>query len=155
MWIVKRAMPVAVALAAVSVVTAVLWLVRTTAVGPQHLVFFYLFPTVLVATLYGSAPAAVCAIAAALCAAFFLYEPLYSFYVDNLDLGELICFVGVALIGAKCTADLLRPASRRHGETRQLRNPAINEQNEPTSPAGRLTRPKPDALPPRQIRTAR
>jgi K+-sensing histidine kinase KdpD len=99
MWIVKRAVPVAVALAAVSVVTAILWLVRKTAVGPQHLVFFYLFPTVLVATLYGSAPAAVCAIAAALCAAFFLYEPLYSFSV-----------VGVALIGAKCTADLLRPA---------------------------------------------
>jgi K+-sensing histidine kinase KdpD len=111
MWIVKRAVPVAVALAAVSVVTAILWLVRNTAVGPQHLVFFYLFPTVLVATLYGSAPAAVCAIAAAVCAAFFLCEPLYSFSVDSpLDLGELGCFVGVALIGAKCTADLLRPA---------------------------------------------
>jgi len=72
---------------------------------------FYLFPTVLVATIYGSAPAAVCTIAAAICAAFFLYEPLYSFYVDNpLDLGELGCFVGLALIGSKCTADLLRPA---------------------------------------------
>ena len=122
MWIVKRAMPVAVALAAVSVVTAVLWFVRTSAVGPQHLVFFYLFPTVLVATLYGSAPAAVCAIAAVLSAAFFLYEPLYSFYVDNLDLGELICFVGVALIGAKCTADLLRPAFQA-----PRRNPATKK----------------------------
>jgi K+-sensing histidine kinase KdpD len=111
MWIVKRAVPVAVALAAVSVVTAILWLVRNTAVGPQHLVFFYLFPTVLVAALYGSVPAAVCAIAAAICAAFFLYEPLYSFYVDNpLELGELGCFIGVALIGEKCAADLLRPA---------------------------------------------
>jgi K+-sensing histidine kinase KdpD len=122
MWIVKRAMPVAVALAAVSVVTAVLWFVRTSAVGPQHLVFFYLFPTVLVAILYGSAPAAVCAIAAALSAAFFLYEPLYSFYVDNLDLGELVCFVGVALIGAKCTADLLRPAFQA-----PRRNPATKK----------------------------
>jgi K+-sensing histidine kinase KdpD len=111
MWIVKRAMPVAVALAILSMVTAVLWLVRISAVAPQHLVFFYLFPTVLVATIYGSSPAAVCTIAAAICAAFFLYEPLYSFYVDNpLDLGELGCFVGLALIGSKCTADLLRPA---------------------------------------------
>jgi hypothetical protein len=24
-------------------------------------------------------------------------------------MGELICFAGLALIGAKCTADLLRP----------------------------------------------
>ena len=110
MWIVKRAVPVAVALAVVSVVTAVLWFVRVSAIEPQHLVFFYLFPTVLVATLYGSIPAVVCAIAAALCAAFFLYEPLYSFYVDSaLDLGELGCFVALAVIGAKCTADLLRP----------------------------------------------
>jgi len=110
MWIVKRAVPVAVALAAVSVVTAVLWFVRVSAIEAQHLVFFYLFPTVLVATLYGSMPAMVCAIAAALCAAFFLYDPLYSFYVDSaLDLGELGCFVGLAVIGAKCAADLLRP----------------------------------------------
>jgi K+-sensing histidine kinase KdpD len=110
MWIVKRAVPVAVALAVVSVVTAVLWLVRVSAVGPQHLVFFYLLPTALVATLYGSLPAVVCAISAAICAAFFLYDPLYSFYVTSpLDLGELGCFVGLALIGAKCTADLLRP----------------------------------------------
>jgi K+-sensing histidine kinase KdpD len=110
MWIVKRAMPVAVALAVVSLVTAVLWLVRVSAVGPQHLVFFYLLPTAFVATLYGSLPAVVCVIAAAICAAFFLYDPLYSFYVSSpLDLGELGWFVGLAVIGAKCTADLLRP----------------------------------------------
>jgi K+-sensing histidine kinase KdpD len=122
MWIVKRAMPVIVALAVLSLVTAVLWLIRISAVGPQHLVFFYLFPTVF-ATLYGGGPAAVCAIAAAICAAFFLYEPLYSFYVGSaLDLGELGCFVGLALIGAKCTADLLRPAF-----TVPQRNPATKE----------------------------
>jgi K+-sensing histidine kinase KdpD len=110
MWIVKRAMPVAVALAVVSLVTAVLWLVRVSAVGPQHLVFFYLLPTAFVATLYSSLPAVVCVIAAAICAAFFLYDPLYSFYVSSpLDLGELGWFVGLAVIGAKCTADLLRP----------------------------------------------
>jgi hypothetical protein len=26
-----------------------------------------------------------------------------------LDIGELVCFVGLALIGAKCAADLLQP----------------------------------------------
>ena len=79
----------------------------------RNIWFFYLFPTVLVAAVYGSAPAVICAIAVACCAAFFLYQPLYSFYVDNpLDMGELGCFIGLAVIGAKCAADLLRPAVR-------------------------------------------
>jgi two-component system sensor histidine kinase KdpD len=111
MGIVKTAAPVAVALVVVSAVTAVLWMVRIEAVGPQHLVFFYLLPTALVAVLYGSLPAMLAAIVATICAAYFLYDPLYSFSVANpLELGELFCFAGLALIGAKCTADLLRPA---------------------------------------------
>ena len=110
MSIVKRVAPVALVFAVVSAVTAVLWCIRVSAVGPQHLVFFYLLPIALVATLYGSIAAMLYGIAATLCAAFFLYDPLYSFYVTNpLDVGELVCFVGLALIGAKCAADLLRP----------------------------------------------
>src|SRR5271163_2247895 len=116
--ILKQAAPVAVALAAVAAATAVLWLVKLSAVGPQHLVFFYLFPIALVAILYGSLPAMLCVIAATLSAAFFLYDPIYSFYVAGpVQLGERICFAGLALIGAKCTADLLRPvviASQRN-----------------------------------------
>ncbi len=47
-----------------------------------------------------------------ICAAFFLYDPMYSFYVANrLEFGELICFAVLALIGVKCTVDLLRPAA--------------------------------------------
>ncbi len=35
---------------------------------------------------------------ATVCAAFFLYDPLYSFYVSNpLEFGELICFALLAL----------------------------------------------------------
>ena len=129
MWIVKRAMPVAVALAVVAAATAVLWLVRQTVGGEQHLVFFYLLPMALVAILYGSLPAMLCAAAATVCAAFFLYDPIYSFYVaDPLDLGELICFTGLALIGAKCTADLLRPAIRIfHAGNRGRRRSPVSE----------------------------
>lgn len=112
MQIVMGAIPVAVSLAVVVVVTAVLWLVKIAELGPHHLVFFYLLPTAFVAVLYGSLPAMVCAVAATLCAAFFLYDPIYSFHVASTrELGELICFAGLALIGAKCTADLLRPVS--------------------------------------------
>ena len=110
MGIFSRAAPVTMAFAVVAIVTVVLWLIRISVVGPQHLVFFYLLPIALVATLYGSLPAMLYGIAAALCAAFFLYDPLYSFYVTSpLDIGELVCFVGLALIGAKCAADLLQP----------------------------------------------
>ncbi len=110
MGIVKRAAPVALVFAVVSAVTAVLWFIRISAVGPQHLVFFYLLPIALVATLYGSLAAMLYGIAATLCAAFFLYDPLYSFYVTSpFDVGELACFIGLALIAAKCAADLLQP----------------------------------------------
>src|SRR6516162_1664612 len=110
MGIFRRVAPVALVFAVVSVVTAVLWFIRSATVGPQHLVFFYLLPIALIATLYGSLPAMLYGIAAAFCAAFFLYDPLYSFYVTSpLEVGELVCFVGLALIGAKCAADLLQP----------------------------------------------
>lgn len=112
MWVLRGALPVAASLAVVAVVTLVLWLVKVTQLGPHHLVFFYLLPTALVAVLYGSLPAMLCAIAAPICAAYFLYDPIYSFHVANtLELGELFCFAGLALIGAKCTADLLRPVT--------------------------------------------
>jgi K+-sensing histidine kinase KdpD len=108
----KRTVPMAVALAVASGVTAILWLVKMSAVSPHHLVFFYLLPIALVAVVYGSRPAMLCAMAATVCATFFLYDPIYSFYVANpLEMGELVCFTGLALIGAKCTADLLRPVA--------------------------------------------
>lgn len=111
MRILKGTMPVVVAFAVLTILTAVLWMVKLQIASSQHLVFFYLLPTVLVAVLYGSLPAMFCAIAATLCAAFFLYDPVYSFYVSKpVEMGELVCFAGLAVIGAKCTADLLRPA---------------------------------------------
>jgi K+-sensing histidine kinase KdpD len=112
MALLRTAVPVAVSLGVVAAVTGILWLIKTTAVEPQHLVFFYLLPTTLVAVVYGSWPAMLSAVVATACAAFFLYDPLYSFAVTGTrELGELICFACLALIGAKCTADLLRPAS--------------------------------------------
>jgi len=111
MWVIKAAVPVAVSLIVVAAVTVVLWLVKMTAVGPQHLVFFYLLPTALLAILFGGLPAMLCAVAATASAAYFLYDPLYSFDVASpQEMGELVCFAGLALLGAKCAADLLQPA---------------------------------------------
>ena len=110
-WIVKGAVPVAVSLAVVAVVTAVLWQIRMSAVGPQHLIFFYLLPVAFLAVLYGRFAAMLCAVVAAASAAYFLYDPLYSVYASPLEMGELVFFAALASLGAKCAADLLRPAA--------------------------------------------
>jgi K+-sensing histidine kinase KdpD len=113
MRIVKGTIPFAVTLAVVAVVTGILWYVKMLGLGPLHPVFFYLLPIAFVAILYGSAPATFCAVAAALCSAFFLYDPIYSFEVSNrLEYGDLICFTALALIAVKCTFELLRPVAK-------------------------------------------
>jgi len=104
----QTATPLAVSLAIILVVTSVLFYFKNTQ-HQHHLVFFYLFPTALVAMIYGSVLSMVCATLATLAAAFFLYDPIYSFYVsDPRDVGELILFAVTGLIGAKCTAELTR-----------------------------------------------
>src|SRR6516225_2114293 len=100
--------PLAVSLAIILVVTAVLFYFKSVQ-HQHHLVFFYLFPTALVAMIYGSILSMLCAIAATLIATFFLYDPIFSFYVsDPRDVGELIIFATTGLIGAKCIAELMR-----------------------------------------------
>jgi K+-sensing histidine kinase KdpD len=113
MGIHKRAAAAAAMLATLTVVTAVLWYVKRMGIGADHPVFFYLLPIALLAFVYGSLPGMVCAAAAALIAAFFLYDPLYSFQVASpLEVGELIWFVVLALIGVKCTVALFRPTTK-------------------------------------------
>ena len=108
MRLLKQATPLAVSLTIILVVTAVLFYFKN-AQQQHHLVFFYLFPTALVAMLYGSVLSMVCATLATLVATFFLYDPIYSFYVsDPRDVGELILFAVTGLIAAKCTAELMR-----------------------------------------------
>jgi K+-sensing histidine kinase KdpD len=114
MGIVRGAIPFAVTLTVVAAVTALLWYGKLAGVGPHHPVFVYLMPIALVAILYGSRPAVLSAIAAIMCSAFFLYDPIYSFEVANrLEYGDLICFAVLALFGVKCTAELFRPAAAK------------------------------------------
>ncbi|MGA8358280.1 MAG: DUF4118 domain-containing protein, partial [Xanthobacteraceae bacterium] len=83
MQLVKAALPVTVALAVVSAVTAVLWYSKLATYGPDHPVFFYLLPIALVTIVYGSYPALLCVFAAAACADYFLYDPIYSFDITT------------------------------------------------------------------------
>ena len=113
MQLLKRTAPIAVSLAIILAVTAVLFYVKSihhlAHHAHHHIVFYYLFPTALVAILYRSVVAMFCAVIATLIAAFFLYDPIYSLYVSDLrEVGELILFATTALLGAKCIAELGR-----------------------------------------------
>ena len=113
MWIVRRAVAVAVSLAVVCVVTAVLWYLKLATAGPDHPVFFYLLPIALVTILYGSLPALLGVFTAAACADFFLYDPLYTFDISSrVELGDLACFAMLAVIGVKCASELFRPSAK-------------------------------------------
>jgi len=113
MWIVKGAVPVAVSLSFVCVVTAVLWYLKLATAGPDHPVFFYLLPIALVMILYGSLPALLGVLTAAACADFFLYDPQYTFDISSrVELGDLACFAMLAVIGVKCASELFRPSAK-------------------------------------------
>jgi K+-sensing histidine kinase KdpD len=122
MGFVKRFVPIALSLAIVLVITvAILWIRRDT-LGPGHLIFIYLLPTACVAFMYSSMPAIVVTLGAIVCAAFFFYDPVYSFLVaDPRHVGELICFAGLALIGTKCVAELMRPIGNPQDEKTSIR----------------------------------
>lgn len=105
-----RKIAVGLTLAIVAIATAIIWQLKALGVEPNHPVFFYLVPNAFVAVLFGSVEAMLFAIVATACAAFFLYNPIYSLYVsDPRQIGELICFIGLGLIGAICVNELRRP----------------------------------------------
>jgi K+-sensing histidine kinase KdpD len=63
--------------------------------------------------LYGSLPALLAVFTAALCADFFLYDPIYSFDISSrVEFGDLTCFSLLALITVKCASELFRPAEK-------------------------------------------
>jgi len=113
MRVVKFGSGVAAGLAVAGAVTALLWYLKLAA-SPQHLVFYYLLPTAAVAILWGHVSAIVCAAASALCAAYLLYDPVFSFYVAGpLEVGEFVCFSVLAALSSKCAAEIRRPTARR------------------------------------------
>jgi len=110
----KRTTATAVSLAMLIVVTATLWWARVALPGTvNHPVFFYLAPTAVLAMVYGVGEGALFAVAALICSAFFLYDPVYSFYVSSVHaLGELFWFLVIALLGVKCLVELRRQSEK-------------------------------------------
>jgi K+-sensing histidine kinase KdpD len=104
----------AVSLAMLIVVTAILWWVKFALPGAlHHPVFFYLVPTAILAMVYGVIDGALFAVAAFVCSAFLLYDPIYSFRVADVHaLGELFWFLITALVGVKCVEELRRRSDK-------------------------------------------
>jgi K+-sensing histidine kinase KdpD len=116
----RRAVRIAMALAIVGVATGILVYVKlTTAVVLHHPVFIYLPLIALLALAFGSVAALSGAAAAIAAAAYFLYDPAYSFAVANmLEVGDLLWFALLAVIAVKCT----RALSRRSGKLPQAKS---------------------------------
>lgn len=109
----QRAARVAVSLGIVGIATAVLVYLKLVTAGLHHPIFVYLPLIALMALALGSTAALSGAAAAIAAAAYFLYDPAYSFAVANtLEIGDLLWFALLAVIAIKCT----RALSRRSGK---------------------------------------
>ena len=109
----RRALRVAISLGIVGVATGLLAYLRLAPAGLQHPIFIYLPLIALLAFALGSV-AALCGAAAAIAAAaYFLYDPSYSFAVANtLEIGDLLWFALLAVIVVKCTRTLRRSSKQ-------------------------------------------
>jgi len=108
----KDVIPFGVSIAVLAAVTLILWRLNPTT-SPQHLVYFYLLPVVLIAILYTGRLALLCAAIAMVLADYFLQYPIYSFAnEDPLEYGDLICFAVLAAMAIKCIRVLVRPRAK-------------------------------------------
>jgi len=106
----KDALPIAVSVGLILVVTAILWRLNLTAAGSYHLVYIYLFPVALIAALYNGRLALLGTAIALICADYFLQKPLYVLGNDNpLEYGDLFVFAVLAVTTIKFVRILMRP----------------------------------------------
>ena len=89
-------MPIIVPLALVALTTAFLMFLDIF-LDTERLVFGYLVPTTFAAIAYGSMVGTFTAIVSALCAAYFIYPPTFTLWIENpLHVVELIVFAVLA-----------------------------------------------------------
>ena len=106
----KDALPIAVSVGLILVVTAILWRLNSTAAGSYYLVYIYLFPVALIAALYNGRLALLGTAIALICADYFLQKPLYVLGNDNpLEYGDLFVFAVLAVTTIKFVRILMRP----------------------------------------------
>lgn len=126
-------------LGAVSLTTAILVAVDKGA-ELEHLEIAYLFPTALIAVVYGSNFAFLTSCASAITAAYFLFPPKFTLHIANpLHIAELGFFMVVALIAGKIVSllthdapsQLLDATHRNRGSRETSRQLGAAETSEP------------------------
>src|SRR5215470_18101004 len=141
--------PITMSLGAVSLTTAILVAVDNGA-ELEHLEIAYLFPTALIAVLYGSNFAFLTSCASAITAAYFLLPPRFSLYIANpLHIAELGFFIVVALIAGKIVSLLthdgpsqsLDATYRKRGSCETARQPVAADTGEPGPVSSTPSRP--------------
>ena len=101
LWLRRWVTPITASAVLLALTTGFLWMIGAS-LQHDHLIFIYFVPTALIAIRYGSVPAMCVTIVAAFAAAYFFYEPRFSFKVENpLDLLELVLFSLLALLASK------------------------------------------------------
>lgn len=104
------AAPIIVSCGLVSAITFALWMVKVETSEPTHLIFIYLLPITLVTFAFGSFMGLLSAVLASLLGFFFLYDPMYTLYFNDVrEIGEVAWFLVLALLGTKCVVEIRRP----------------------------------------------
>jgi len=115
--------PITASAALLALTTGFLWMIDAS-LQQDHLIFIYFVPTALIAIRYGSVPAMCVTIVAAFAAAYFFYEPRFSFRVENpLDLLELILFSLLGLLASQVVSGFAKDSDV---EKRQRRARAVS-----------------------------
>ncbi len=90
----------------------------------EHTFIFFLVPVLIAAIRWGTIPALVAATSGIIASSYFLFPPLYSFQINDLEnIVNLISFVAVALVTSHLATSVKRQAEvarQREDETRNL-----------------------------------
>jgi K+-sensing histidine kinase KdpD len=112
MRVLRGVHPIAASLTLMSAVTVVLWQVKINTTA-HHLVYFYLLPIALIAVLYNGRTAVLCAAIALVVADYFLEDPIYSLFDNDLrEFGDLVWFALLAVTAIKVIRGLVRPRTK-------------------------------------------
>jgi K+-sensing histidine kinase KdpD len=119
----SHAAALAASLAMIAAATLILLALRDFLTVVHFVTLVYLIPVVAAATLWGTAPAILAAIAGALSADFFFYEPLYTLWIsDSQDLADLAVFLVAAVVTGNLATRLKLEADSLRGREKEIRD---------------------------------
>jgi K+-sensing histidine kinase KdpD len=102
--------PVVISVAVVLLTTTVLFVIQSY-LATEHLLLFYLLPTIFIAIYFGSTVAVLASLASGLAAAYFLLLPQFSFYVaDRQNIAELGFTMLLAVVASKAVGVIHKDA---------------------------------------------